>query len=269
MSKLAKTLFPYSHLIVTGGSSGIGKCFITTIENHNPEIRICNLSRTPPEGFSEAHDRRQVACDLSDPDARKDAFNEIENWLGQNRPAGKLLLINNAGFGSYGLFQDREPAGELAMVEVNCKAAVELSARLLPHLREHGGAILNVASTAAWQPTPYMAVYGATKAFLLQWSLALRAEVKPDGIAVMALCPGPTESRFFERAGFAEPPLSGMGQSAEAVVDFALKKLARGAACPVSGWPNKLLVAAGCRLPRAWQGPIAKAVLRRVRMNKQ
>lgn len=269
MSPVSETLLPYSHLVITGGSSGIGKCFLSTISYHNKEIRICNLSRTVPEGFSEASARRQVSCDLAGRDDRKAGVAAVESWLEEEPPRGKILLINNAGFGSYGLFEEQELDGELAMMEVNCAAAVELTGRLLPRLREHGGAVVNVASTAAWQPTPYMAVYGATKAFLLQWSLALHAELKPAGIPVMALCPGPTESRFFERAGFEEPPLAGMGQSAQAVVDFALRKLGRGAACPVSGWTNKLLVAAGSRLPRAWQGPIAKAVLRRVRMDKR
>jgi NAD(P)-dependent dehydrogenase (short-subunit alcohol dehydrogenase family) len=83
MSRMSETLLPYSHLVITGGSSGIGKCFISTITNHNKEIRICNLSRTAAEGFSEASARRQVPCDLGGPDDRKAAIASVESWLGE------------------------------------------------------------------------------------------------------------------------------------------------------------------------------------------
>jgi short-subunit dehydrogenase len=254
--------FPYTDAVITGASSGIGTAFITTIRDCNKSTRLCNISRSEGDDFSQ-HGVRHCGCDLADPKARAALATQLCGEL--EAAAGPLLLINNAGFGSYGNFAENDISHELQMLEVNCAAMLDLTYRLLPALRARGGAIINVASTAAWQPTPYLASYGATKAFVLHWSLALREELKPHRIAVMALCPGPTESRFFQRAGFDQPPLAGKGQTAEQVARFAIKALARNAACPVSGLSNKLLVSLSHALPKRWQAIPAGAILRRVR----
>lgn len=264
MPSTARSKFPYSDVIITGGSSGIGDAFITTIRNANEDTRICNLSRTAPSGFS-GNGFKHIRCDLADAPQRAQAWKAVESWL--HGRSGPLLLINNAGFGSYGEFIDCDLAHEQQLLEVNCRALVELTHRALPLLR-NGDAIVNVASTAAWQPTPYLATYGASKAFVLHWSLALREELKPHGITVMALCPGPTESKFFQRAGFDKPPLEGSGQTSAEVAEFAIRSLARGAVCPVSGWKNKILVSLSHALPKRWQAIPAGAILRRVRRPK-
>ena len=126
------------------------------------------------------------------------------------------------------------------MVEVNVAAAVDLTARLLPELRERGGAVINVASVAGFQPTPYMSTYGATKAFLLNWSLALHEELRPHDIPVQALCPGPTTTNFFERVGYSQRVVSDrLSMSPEAVVRASLRGLARKRAVVVPGWRNR------------------------------
>jgi short-subunit dehydrogenase len=265
-TKVSKSLDSVSHVVVTGGSSGIGKCFIATIRHRNTSIRFCNISRSAPDDFLLQEPHLHVAADLEKAAECARAAALVEAWAGPE--GGRVLLINNSGFGSYGTFADLPLEHELSMIDLNCRAVVDLTHRTLPLLKARGGAILNVASTAAWQPTPFMATYGATKAFLLHWSLALNAELKGTGVHATALCPGPTESNFFNRAGFKSPPKVAPGMSAEAVVDFALRRVAAGASCPVSGFFNRLMASMGSKIPKSWQAPITKAVLKQTRLDQ-
>ncbi len=127
----------------------------------------------------------------------------IEVFLAQAVPAGRVLLVNNSGFGAYGHFPEPNLEHQLELIDVNIRGLVDLTARLLPLLQARGGAIINVASTAAFQPTPYMATYGASKAFVLHWSLALNAELRGSGVTrARRFVPGPTDRRIFlQRAG--------------------------------------------------------------------
>lgn len=135
------------------------------------------------------------------------------------------LLVNNAGVGSLGAFSTLSPEHELDQVRLNLEATVALTRGIVPLLPTHANAaVVNVASTAALQPVPFMATYSATKVFLLHFSLALREELRPSGIHVMALCPGPTRTSFFAAAGIAEPPRL---QSPETVARLALRGLRR------------------------------------------
>jgi short-subunit dehydrogenase len=182
------------------------------------------------------------------------------------RPAGEVLLVNNSGFGDYGSLQDLEIDKQLVMIDLNVRAAVELTARLLPELRRRGGCVVNIASTAAFQPTPQLATYGATKAFLLNWTLALHNDLQGTGVRALAVCPGPTESNFFRRAGFERRPANlSLGMTAEAVADETLRALAKGKALVVTGGRNKVLTALSGRLPRVWVARLAGLALRRVR----
>ncbi|MEJ8630641.1 SDR family NAD(P)-dependent oxidoreductase [Sphingomonas sp. I4] len=117
-------------------------------------------------------------------------------------------LINNAGFGALGDFAESDLATQTGMIDLNIRALVTLTHALLPPMLARGrGHVLNVASTAAFQPGPYMAVYYASKAFVLHFSEALHEEVKARGVTVTALCPGPTRTEFADVAGMAETPL--------------------------------------------------------------
>ncbi len=151
-------------------------------------------------------------------------------------------LINNAGFGVYGDFADHDLSEELAMIDLNVRVLTALTHRYLQPMRERrGGAIINVASTAAFQPVPYMAAYAATKAFVNSFSQALADENLEYGVKILALCPGATETGFFERAGsVGKIPRHGF-QSAEAVVETALRALGGGKSSVISGWNNYLL----------------------------
>jgi len=152
------------------------------------------------------------------------------------------------------------------MVAVNIAAVVDLTALLLPLLIERGGAVINVASTAAFQATPYAATYGASKAFLLNWSLALREELRPHGIPVIAVCPGPTRTAFFGNAGLDGTQADGaLGIEAEQVVRCAFEALARGRGIAIPGWRNKLLALASGVAPRTWAARVSGRVLGRIR----
>jgi uncharacterized protein len=264
---LEKLLEDVETVLVTGGSSGIGECFIRQLSTLKSTLVFGNISRSKPERFPSNFPMLHIACDLGKPDQLEKAAAAAER-LARERP-GKILLINNSGFGAYGPFPAPELDHHLDMLEVNVKAPVHLTGLLLPLLRERGGYVINVASTAAFQPTPYLATYGASKAFLLHWSLGLSEDLRGSGVRVMALCPGPTSTRFFTRAGFSEPIVSDrMGQTAEQVVDAALRGLAAGKNLVISGRINRLLAAASIGMPKPLAARISAAVLKRFRLEK-
>jgi uncharacterized protein len=260
------TLSEYAAVVITGGSSGIGEAFIKRIGTLDRFLPICNLSRTPAAEIRAERGDLHVKCDIGDPVAVRAAVRAVTDWVARLPRPGKLLLINNSGFGCYGNFASGRLAQELELIRVNIGGLVQLTGELLPLLESRGGSILNVASTAGWQPTPYLATYGASKAFVRNWSLAIDRELRPRGVPVTVLCPGPTESQFFARAGFSAPPAGGYGHTAEAVVDCALRGWARGRPVVVPGVLNKLMVVVGRRLPIVWQAALAEIVLRRMRM---
>jgi short-subunit dehydrogenase len=189
--------------------------------------------------------------------------------LAAEAPVGPILLINNSGFGAYGHFPEPDLEHQLEMLDVNIRAVVELTGRLLPCLKTRGGAIVTVASTAAFQPTPFLAAYGATKAFVLHWSLALNEELRGTGLRTLALCPGPTSTEFFRRAGLKQGSVAdSLGQTTEQVVREALQALAAGKAQVVTGWKNKVMTAFSSKLPKPWVTRLSAMVLKRWRLSK-
>jgi short-subunit dehydrogenase len=269
MSSLSNELTKYSAVIVTGGSSGIGKSFIERVAKLHSGVPICNLSRRVPDINLSQLNLRQVPCDLSQSSALAAAAAQVLIFLQEVAPRGPVLLINNSGFGAYGHFPEPNLAHQLEMMDVNMRAVVDLTGQLLPVLKQRGGAIITVASTAAFQPTPYLATYGATKAFVLHWSLALNQELRGTGLRTLAVCPGPTSTEFFRRAGLKKGSVTdSLGQTTEQVVDESLQALAAGKALVVTGWKNKLLTSFSGLLPKTWVTRISAVVLARWRLAK-
>lgn len=260
------TPFKYSTVVITGGSSGIGSSFIASIINIEQKVLVCNLSRKKPEIFLGNEHLYHCSCDLSKEREIEKSVEEIEEVIEKRQPEGEILLINNSGYGSYGGFQDCELSNQLGVIDVNIRAVVELTGRMLPMLMKRGGGIINIASTAGFQPTPYLATYGATKAFVLNWTLALGEDLRGTGVQVLAVCPGPTETEFFKRAGFDEE--SSHRQSAEGVVRESLEALDKGKKYVVTGWRNKIMTCITSKLPLSWVTWLAGVILRRVRKNK-
>ncbi|MBC8030924.1 MAG: SDR family oxidoreductase [Pyrinomonadaceae bacterium] len=249
--------------LITGASSGIGEVFarklaargrnvLLVARSEDKLITLCNEL-----GRSNSIRAQYVALDLSEPDAAERLFAEAEK-----RSLTIDLLINNAGFGSMGDFSQLDLARELNMIDLNIKSLVELTYKFLAPMRERKqGAIINVASTAAFQPVPFMATYAATKAFVLSFSEALWEENRPFGIKVMALCPGVTETNFFEAARGKKPPAR-VSQTPEEVVDTALKGLARGKSHIISGWTNFFLTQSERLAPRSLVTRVAGRMMR-------
>ncbi|HTB64355.1 MAG TPA: SDR family NAD(P)-dependent oxidoreductase [Opitutales bacterium] len=254
-------------VIVTGASSGIGEEFVATILKINPKAKFFNLSRTPPKTFSNEVRLTHCPADLSTASGQESAVVAIEQWLDDEGKMGGILLINNSGFGTYGPFPEPNVERTLAMVDLNVRAPVVLTARLLPRLRARSGAVINIASTASFQPMPFFAVYAATKSFVLNWSLGLWRELLGTNVHVLCVCPGPTSTQFFRAAGFSEAPLPmNIGQTSPQVVDASLRALARKRPLVVSGWSNKLGAFVSSKLPKVWVTRITFIMMQKLRL---
>jgi short-subunit dehydrogenase len=268
-ASLGEVLKEFSAVILTGGSSGIGKSFIKLMEKVQPSLVICNLSRRSPDMFSTELKLRHVPCDFSREGDILQGVGSVVSILDREVPEGRVLLINNSGYGSFGRFLEADLGNELGMIDVNIRAMVELTGRLLPTLKARGGAIINIASTAAFQPTPLLATYGASKAFVLHWSLALREELKGSGVHVLAVCPGPTATGFGTRAGVKSDSVpGGVGHGPDDVVKISLRALAARRAVVVCGWKNRILAAFSALLPKTWTAALALRVIGRVQRAK-
>jgi len=216
----------YALSIITGGSSGIGKSLIEQLTNLRPAPRICNISRRIPASFLIGPNALHLEANLADRAQRNEIVKRLGSIL-QSTPSNQpILLVNNAGFGTYGPIAEQSPDTHQALIEVNLAAVVELTTRLLPDIKERGGAIVNIASTTAFQATPWMATYGAAKAFVLHWSLALNEELKGSKARCLAVCPGPTRTEFFQRAGIdGTASQGGFSMSSDRVAAAILKAL--------------------------------------------
>lgn len=190
--------------LITGASSGIGEEFAKQLAAKKTDLILVARSQDKLEALASKLQQQHsieaevIVQDLTAPAAGKTVFESI-----QQRGLTVDLLINNAGFGDYGDFSDRPLSKQLAMIQLNVMVLTELTGLFLPLMKQRGhGAIINLSSIAGFQPLPYMSVYAATKAFVLSFTEALWAENKDSGVRILAVCPGPTESAFFERADF-------------------------------------------------------------------
>ena len=264
MHKVPAFLRRISVVVITGASSGIGESLLKSIAHYRPEISFFNLSRSSPE--INLKGLCHIPCDLSDKNQLKTAADQILAALPSCQQGG-ILLINNSGYGLYGMAADMAHDPLLGMIDLNARAMVDLTSRLLPAIRARGGSIINVASVAAYVPTPTIAVYGATKSFVLSWGLSLRAELRREKINVLTVCPGPTATKFFKRAGFKESPLPPViGKTSDYVAQKTLAAAARNRAVVTPGLSNKLLRLTAALFPLEIGVPVSFAVLRRVRM---
>jgi len=238
--------------LITGASSGIGAAFARKLAKRGRNVLLVARSEDKLIALCNEICRasgiraQYVVMDLTEADAPYRLLEET-----QKRELTIDMLINNAGFGSMGDFEKLDRARELEMVNLNVKSLVELTHRFLEPMRERRqGTIINVASTAAFQAVPFMATYAATKAFVLSFSQALWEENRPHGIHVLALCPGVTDTNFFAASKIGRPPMRTV-QTAEEVVDAALRGLARRKSVVITGWANWLTVEVQRAVPRS------------------
>lgn len=223
--------------LITGASSGIGAAFARALAARGMSVVLVARSEDKLRALADEivrdHGVRAevIAADVSEAGAARDILRETEA-----RGIRVHLLVNNAGFATYGPFETLAPERERAEVLTNVAGVVDMAHAFIPQMvARGGGGVINVASTAAFQPTPYSAVYGASKAFVLSFSDALWAEYRTRGIRVLALCPGATETPFFDVVG------TNMGFGAkdtpEHVVAVGLRAVERGKNYTIAG-PN-------------------------------
>lgn len=263
---LSEALQPFAAVVLTGGSSGIGKSFIRLAGTLRPDLIICNLSRrSPAENISPNSVKRlnHFSCDLTRPGEIPRAVAALGEFLGREAPAGQILLINNSGIGTFGPFARLPLEKELQMIDLNVRAVVQLTGLMLPLLLERGGAIINIASTVAFQPTAFAATYGATKAFVLHWTLALNEELRGSNVRAIAVCPGTTATDFFEQAGVGGAANSALTMTPDDVAAAALRALAGRRSQIVPGFWNKVYTFVSSRLPKSLAARMAGNVFGR------
>lgn len=251
--------------LITGASSGIGETFARVLAARGTHVILVartehRLQAIAQELEQTYHIRAEIICaDLSQEHAAKAVAHEV-----QVRNLTVDLLINNAGFGTYGHFTDLDQEHDHAEVMVNVTSVVDLAHIFLPPMAKRGeGAVINVASMAAFMPLPYMAVYSASKSFVLAFSEALAEEYREYGVRVMALCPGPVRTHFFDTLGGKDPAEAAGARvlTAAQVVDAALLGLSRGRSYVLPGnelfptivrlYPRKIYLKATARALRA------------------
>jgi short-subunit dehydrogenase len=236
--------------LITGASGGIGEAFARRLaaEKHNLVLVARTEEKLAALCDELMHKHKimahYIALDLIDYEASERLFEETE------RSGFEIVwLINNAGFGSMNDFAKLELARELEMISLNVSALVALTHRYLQKMRERrSGVIINVSSTASFQPIPFMATYAATKAFVTSFSEAIAEENRPFNIKVVALCPGPTDTNFFNVANAEVFKMKGI-QTPEAVVETALNAVKNGKSNAISGWTNYVGSVFGSYLP--------------------
>ncbi|QKW21808.1 SDR family oxidoreductase [Kitasatospora sp. NA04385] len=237
--------------VITGASTGIGAAFARELAARGAHPVLVarsgdRLAALAAE-LTAAHGVPALALplDLTAPGAAA----RLERSLAE-RGLETDLLVNNAGFGTHGPLGAADPERIADQVRLNCLALTELTTRLLPGmLARRRGAVVNLASTAAYQPLPGMAVYGASKAYVLSFTEALAHELRGTGVRALAVCPGATDTPFFSVLG-GEVTGPGGKRTPEQVVDTALRALARGRASRVDGLLNRLTAASPRLLPR-------------------
>lgn len=231
--------------LITGASGGIGYELALLFARDGYDLVLVARSKDKLEALAERLERehgisvRALFKDLSQPEAPEEIYSEL------GAESVKVdVLVNNAGFGLRGLFAEGSIADELDMLQLNMVALTHLTRLFIDGMLERGeGKILNLASSAGFQPGPLMAVYAATKAYVLSLSEALANEVAGSGVAITALCPGPTETGFSARAGMQQTRLfRGATMDTRRVAEIGYRALMRGRPLVIPGLRNRLLV---------------------------
>jgi short-subunit dehydrogenase len=256
---------PDSTCLVTGASSGIGAEIARELARRGHGVTLAarreeRLRELADELRSDWGVRAEtISADVADEGERERLKPEIEE-----RGLTVEVLVNNAGYGSGGAFVELEQDTEAQMVRTNVEAVVALTGIFLPEMVARGrGAILNVASLIAFQPVPFQATYGATKAAVLSFSDALHEELRGSGVTVTSVCPGPVRTEFGEAGGFGgadERIPDRLWLDADKVAEDAVDALEKGDRVVVPGARNQIAALYGQHLPRFLLLPLIRRI---------
>jgi short-subunit dehydrogenase len=237
--------------LITGASTGIGRELAKLLAADKFNLILVARNQAQLEELAaqlrarEGVEIKIIARDLAAPGVPLEIFESL-------RQTPVSILVNNAGVGHYGAFAQIELSRALEIMHLNLDALVQLTHLFLQPMRLRGaGKVLNVASTAAFQPGPMVSIYYASKAFVYSFSYALAEEMKDTGITITTLCPGPTNTQFFARGNFA-PVKAALTMEPTAVAAAGLRGLMRGQRVVIPGVVNRLGAFFGKHLPASW-----------------
>jgi short-subunit dehydrogenase len=251
-------------VLITGASYGIGEVFARRLAADGSNLILTARSMDRLEALAnELRAQHKVSVTIIEADLSQLSSPQLLFEKTETSGLPVDLLINNAGFGLVGDFDQLPLDRQLEMIQVNVTALVALSHLFLqPMLRRRSGAILNLASTASFQGVPYFSVYAATKAFIMIFSEGLWAECRPLGVRVAALCPGATDTHFQAVAGTENHTRPVKMQTPEEVVEVGLKALAESRSVAVSGLNNRAMVFIERFVPRSFVTRLATSLYR-------
>lgn len=259
-------LFKGKTALITGASGGIGEEFARQLAARGMNLvlvaRSADKLRALGQGLSAQHriGVKVLPADLSVAGAAERLLQAC-----RSEGVGVDLLVNNAGSGTYGLFEDIPAPRDHQLIQLNVAAVSDMAHAFIPPMLERGaGAVINVASTAGFQPSPHFAVYGASKAFVLSLSESLWALYRKRGIRVMALCPGPVATGFFEatQSNIADARFFQRTMTAQQVVREGLEAFSRGRCTYIPGWMNWLLAFSARTSPRWLVALVSERIMR-------
>jgi uncharacterized protein len=255
------------NVLITGASSGIGKALAHQFAKDGYQLLLAARSVTKMQATADEL-QRQFKVSVTVIGADLETTEGPVNLHGEIKARGIVLsaLVNNAGYGTFGEFKDSPLAPEVAMMQLNMNTVVMLTKLFLPDLLATRGKILNTASTAAFQPGPYMAVYCATKSFVLSFTEAIASELEGSGVTVTALCPGPTTSGFQNKANLSNSGLIKDKKlpTSEEVAALGYRAMQRGQRVYIPGFVNWVMAQSMRFTPRNLATKVVKIMLKPV-----
>ncbi|HEY4491771.1 MAG TPA: SDR family oxidoreductase [Acidobacteriota bacterium] len=253
--------------LITGASSGIGLDLAGLFAKDHSNLVLISRNESALGRLADSLTKsygitaKVLPKDLASPSAPEEIFTEL-----QKESIGIDVLVNNAGFGTHGFFAQTDLAKELEEMQVNMVALTHLTKLFVREMLKKGtGKIMNVASTAGFQPGPLMAVYYATKAYVISFSEALANELSGTGVTVTCLCPGPTRTDFQKRAYMQQSRIGTQRlMDSETVARIGYVAMREGKTLVIPGWDNKLLAQSARFGPRKW----VTGIVRKLNSNK-